>query len=259
VKIIIQSNINAIQQAFKNDAKGLTYATNFALNKTAAAVKQAELSAIRQVFDRPTPYTLNALQLTPSTQDNQTATVWFKGRAKHYLEPQVYGGSRDLRAFESHLQAVGVMPAGTYAVIPRASSWAARIDAYGNLANGLIVQLLSYFSASELWAGHTSNTTAKGKAKRAKVERTQDGHVRIGGMVYFISTGQEHTRHLHPGIWAKKGIHGSNIAPVLLFVKHVSYKQRLDFFGIGRRIVARDLPNNTKIAIAKLLGSSKNR
>ena len=75
-------------------------------------------------------------------------------------------------------------------------------------------------------------------------------------MVYFISTGQGRTRHLHPGIWAKKGTHGSNVAPVLLFVRNVSYKPRFDFFGVAERTVAKELPNNARMAIIHAMATS---
>ena len=38
------------------------------------------------------------------------------------------------------------------------------------------------------------------------------------------------TRHLAPGIWAKSGTHGSNVRPILMFVKGTNYSKRLDIF-----------------------------
>ncbi len=257
VRIEIGSNIAQIREAFRDMPKQIPFAISYAVNKTAQAVKQAEQSEMRRVFDKPTPWTMNALELKPALAKyaDTYAIVKFKGRPGHYLEPHVFGGGRALKAFEKSLQAVGAMPSGTYAVIPQRASWAARIDQYGNLASGLIGQLLSYFQASELSGGHTSNMTKKGRDKLGRFVR-EDGLTKISGVVYFISNGQGRTRHLHPGIWAKKGTHGSNIAPVLLFVRHVSYKPRFDFFGVAERTVAKELPNNARMAIIHAMATS---
>lgn len=46
----------------------LPYATSVALNRTAEAVRQALVQQTQQVFDRPTPYTLNALRVARASK-----------------------------------------------------------------------------------------------------------------------------------------------------------------------------------------------
>lgn len=263
MKIGITSNIEAIAEGLRNMPRHIPFATSYAINLTGQVVKAGLVAEMPKAFDRPTPYTLNALQLTPGTKDKPEAVVGMKdlgpvsGRAENYLSPEVFGGGRKIKAFEKALQAKGIMPAGTVAVIPGKSSWAARIDRYGNMQNGLIVQLLAYFEAFHEM-GFKANMDDKGRAEMAKIKK-KDELVTIGGVVYFIAGGwhgDRRTRHLAPGIWAKKGTHGSNIAPVLLFVKPASYKPRFDFYGIGNAIAARELPNNTKLAVVKALSTA---
>ncbi len=63
----------------------------------------------------------------------------------------------------------------------------------------------------------------------------------IRGVEYFISRGPGmwygRLQHLPRGIWARRGIHGSDVVPVLLFVPSAKYGQRLDFFGIAHRVI----------------------
>ena len=46
----------------------LPFAMSRALNDTAEDVRKAEIAKMQSVFDRPTPYTLNAFQIRPSNK-----------------------------------------------------------------------------------------------------------------------------------------------------------------------------------------------
>src|ERR1035441_633525 len=56
----------------------LPFATAKALTRTAQLIKAAEVDEMRRVFDRPTPWTLNSVFITPATKDNLIARVWLK-------------------------------------------------------------------------------------------------------------------------------------------------------------------------------------
>jgi len=170
---------------------------------------------------------------------------------------QFTGGGRQWKRFEKRLQRAGILPSGLVAVPPKQGNWAMPIDRYGNAPHGLLVKILSYFEAfSE--AGSAGNTTAAGRAKIAKT-RQRKGHdytrisaagkkikrsyIEIGGVVYFISRGKGSpsadgrlTQPLARGIWAKRGIHGVEVAPVLLFVREPYYTARIDLPGIASRL-----------------------
>lgn len=77
-----------------------------ALTKAAKAIKADEVNEMKSVFDRPTRWTLNSLQLVPATKNDLTARVLVKDQprmSQHYLVPQVEGGPRKLKGFERGL------------------------------------------------------------------------------------------------------------------------------------------------------------
>ena len=54
-----------------------------------------------------------------------------------------------------------------------------------------------------------------------------NGYKTIWGAVYFVSYGKlrsNRSSHFAPGIWARSGMHGAEVKPVLMFVKTPNYK-----------------------------------
>ena len=214
---------------------------------------------VEKVFDRPTPYTRNAFFIKPATKAKLIATVGLKDElatskgtpASKYLAPQIFGGQRRIKRFEKALVYAGIMPPGMIAVVPNKPSWAATIDPYGNISSGLIVRLLSYFRAFGQ-QGYSANMTDKGRKRIAKRGKSANGFSSINGVVYFVSNG---SGHLPRGIWAKRGTHGVDVAPVLLFVKPARYIRRLKFFKIALEVVDKNIVNqfneSLKIALSK--------
>lgn len=121
--------------------------------------------------------------------------------------------------------------------VPRDVSWANPLDNFGNPKPSLIVKLIAYFNAFGE-QGYRANMTDKRRERLAK----KSGN-KIGGVVYFISRGKGmwygRQQHLAAGIWAKRGTHGVDIAPVFLFVKKGSYRQVIDLSSIGESTVIR--------------------
>lgn len=215
------------------------YATSLALNRTAAAIQKAITELMPQVFDRPTPYTLRSLRTDRATKQRLSATVGFKDfagkgtAANRYLLPQVEGGGRRQKRFESALGRIG--PSGYY--IPAGG---AEQDAYGNMSRGQVVRLMSYLQAFGE-QGYRANSTEKSRARTAKMGRGEGGYRRINGVVYFISRGKgavsgNRTQHLPAGVWRKTGTHGADVAPVLLQVDSVQYERRLPFYETADEI-----------------------
>ncbi len=231
-----------------NLAKQVPYATSRAINATAKLVQKRTYEQMRSSFDRPTPYALRSLYLTRSDKSNLTSIVGLrqdapgKGMAwSDSLSHQFTGGARRWRRFESALSRIGVLPFGMAAVPPKRNSWAITLDQYGNVPRGLIVVLLSYFKAFGE-QGYKANATDRSRRRRAKLGRTDSGYRTINGVMYFIVTGRDrHTHHFtQPGIYAKRGIHGSDVAPVLLFVRKPSYQRRIDLEEIGYQVVGKE-------------------
>jgi len=79
------------------------FATAVALTQTAKDAQPAVRTAMQQVFDRPTAYTLNSTYITPAKKTDPVpfADVFFKNEttkgtpAAAYIYPEVYGGQRN--------------------------------------------------------------------------------------------------------------------------------------------------------------------
>lgn len=237
ISISVQTNTAEVIRALTAKRNQIPFATALALTRTAQAVKEAEIREMVDVFDRPTPYTLNALFVRPATKQNLTAYVWLKdsrassgGTPDKYLNPQIHGGFRREKGFEAALQRVGALPPG-WVVVPGA---ACRLDAFGNISRGLIVQILSYFRTFDV-AGYSANITAEGKAKLAR------GTKRAQGFAYFV--GRPGDGKLPLGIWQRFHFaHGSAIKPIFIFVDGARYHATFDFNYVGEMTVKRVFP-----------------
>lgn len=146
-------------------------------------VKEEIERQLPSLIDNPTDYTMRGFRLYPATKRKLLAEVDFRvamGRGtqgRDYLSPLVYGGERKLKSFERSLQRVGLLPSGMAAVPGNA----AKLDAYGNMSRGQIVQILSYFKAFGE-QGYRANISDKRKAAMAQ------GSKRTGarGISYFV-------------------------------------------------------------------------
>ena len=211
--------------------------TSDALTWTIFNVRDAQRAEMSSVFDRPTPFTLNKSSLvqraTPAKlqakikirDDQSTGIAPIK-----YLSPQIFGGSRGLKRFEKALQARGLMPTGWYAIPGNG----AKLNAYGNMTGGLIVQILSVLGAAEQTSGYSANQTYR-SSKRNKKPRD-----------YFVSRpgAAQGLRgvagRLPYGVYQR--LPGGRIVTILRFVPRVKYKIRFDFQGVANKVAAADFP-----------------
>jgi hypothetical protein len=218
-----------------------------AVNRTAEQARKAEEAEIRTRFDRPTPFTQKSLTVIPATPRDMLAEVTFKDYLRnpgdrHYLEPSVYGGSRPLKPFERRL-AKRLLPPGWFAI----PGPGARLDAYGNMSRGQIVQILSVVGAlptAGAGQGFQGAQTARSK-KRNKKARD-----------YFASTPTfpqraRNGKHLGPGIYERLA-GGKRVRLVLQFVPRVSYRPRYPFFDIARAASNANFGPNLRKAVEQL-------
>ncbi|KQW96964.1 hypothetical protein ASC94_09155 [Massilia sp. Root418] len=226
----VRGAVAALTSQMQGGQKQVDFATRVALTRTAQAAVPALQREMRDVFRNPTPYTLSGLRVVPATKTRLAATVMLKDDATKatpaakYLLPQIKGGQRGQKRFERALQAVGAMPAG-YRAVPGSG---ARLDAFGNMSRGQIVQLLAYFRAFPE-AGYKANMTADSRARLAR------GTKRKQGYAYFVGRPGD---RLPLGIYQRVGFgFGSAIKPVLLFVRSAVYTERFDFEYVVRKTV----------------------
>lgn len=211
-----------------------------ALNHTANQAKLALQGEMASVFDRPTLFTLNAIRVLNAKPSSLEAAVWVKdekdnaskGQApEDWVAPQVFGRQRVAKKSELLLRAKCVLPAGKF-IVPAAG---ARLDAYGNMSRGQLVQILSGLSALDGSAGYNGNASGKWRSFRK-------GHAKA----FFVMR-----RGKSPiGIAERRG---KKMTMVLAFVSQPQYRARLDFHGVVQRVVDANLETNINKAIIDAL------
>jgi hypothetical protein len=225
------------------------FATALALTKTAQYVQGELTKAMDTVFDRPTPYTKNALYVKPARKDDLVAIVKvkdesFKGNpAVRYLFPEITGGTRNLKGFEKLLQRAGVMPAGWYAI----PTSAALLDSYGNVPAGTVTRILSQLQSAR---DSLTNESATLKAKRNRTKRNAR---------YFAVNPATERGKLKPGIYERLGTAwGSGIRPIFLYTqKQPSYSARYDFYGMAQRLAVERYPMEAELAIQRAIATAR--
>lgn len=240
IKISVKFDISKVLEKLnKLQYEQVPYATAKALTATAQAVKKDLQNEMRQVFDRPTPYTLNSIYVKAARKTDLTARVWLKDGAG-YLHPQIFGGRRTIKNFERALQSRGLLPSGMYAV----PGSAAKLDQYGNMSKGQLMQILSALNVAEMTSGYLANRLQRIKG-RAKKNQGQ----------FFVG---RPGRRLPLGVWQRFGFtHGSAVKPVIIFVSSVAYKPRFKFFEVGRDTINREFGKQFKSAMAEALSAAR--
>lgn len=221
--------------------KQVPFATALALTRTAQIAKREIEQEMGSVFDRPTRWTLNSLRLIPAKKDRLVARVEMKNEADKsspatkWLNPEIYGGPRQDKASERNLRNRGILPAGKY-VVPGKG---AKLDRFGNLTKGTITKALSGvggFSETGFSANATNSKRSrrKGNAKRYFV-------MKRGSMPIGIAERTSRNRmHI-----------------LLAFTRKPNYSKRLDFYGIGDKVVRRHLADEFRKAMEKAIRTAR--
>ena len=195
----------------------LPFATSKALTMTAVDVRTGLQQDMKNVFNKPTPYTLNSIYVKAASKKDLTARVGHKEfpskgtPASYYLQPQVFGGERPLKRSERWL--------GEFWVPSRN----APVNQYGNMTNGKMTQILSVLGKNP---DPMSNTTKRSRQRNRKLPE------------FFISRGGR----LPAGIWQRYG--RRSIKPILFFIKAPKYTPRYDFFGVSKKVVNEKFSQN---------------
>jgi len=250
MQISLSTNIPEVQAALKRSAAQVPYALSTAINKTLEQARSEVRTEAARVFDRPTPWVLNSVRVKYATKAKPEGTLAFKDKnsvesSRTMIEPHVYTGHRHYKAFEARLQRIGLLPAG-YNAVPGA---AAKLDAYGNMSQGQISQLLNVLGAYTEAGFNKANINtikrlAKGNAKK-----------NVYGFVYWVNpVGGTKAKHLLPGVYQRvTTAFGSSLRPVLIFVKQAQYKRTLDFYGKATASVNRHFSGYFNAAFDKAL------
>jgi hypothetical protein len=235
-----------------------------AMTKAAVATRADLQKEMTSVFDRPTPYTLNAVYLVPATAENPTVEIGLKdagsvnvmggrsdykgGSALTYLQPQIKGGGRALKPYEKLLRDAGILPAGMYT----APGSGAELDGYGNLNPGQLVKILATLKGLKDRYSH-SNSPGQLAELRKNMRELGDPYWktvpdRFGRGIRreedYVIGGSARAPGLPPGIYRKQG---RQLSLVIAFIRAPSYRARFDFEGIARRRFDEHLKANLKL------------
>jgi hypothetical protein len=189
------------------------------------------------VFDRPTPFTLKAFNVYRSDRRTLTASVRLKDSPKlgekHFLIPQILGGSRDLKRSERWLRGSGILPPGKF-IRPGPG---ARLNSYGNISGPQMVQILSVLKAFPE-TGYQMNITERSK-KRNKKPRN-----------FFVlrKSGSP------TGVFERRG---GALRPVLTFIGRPQYRRRFNFYNVAEATVHQHLNSYIRQALEYAAGKVK--
>jgi hypothetical protein len=218
-------------------ARRLSAVAATAATRTANEIRTEIQAEMSRVFDRPTPYTLRSVRVKAATASSPVAEVFISQQKALrdpspavVLQPQVDGGARGVKGLELVLRRLGVLPAG-WLVVP---SKALPLDAYGNISRGIVQQVLAQLRRLQSDAGPRD---FRGLRKAARKAGAKFIAIKPGGKV-------------EPGVYAAD-IAGGNLTPVFIFVRGARYRQRLDFYGIARRVAAAKLPEYLRKAFSE--------
>lgn len=245
----IQHTLDRLAAGARADAQAFPEGVAQGLTWTMAKVRRAEQDEMRRKFDRPTRWTLNAVEYKPARPDKLQAIVWLKDdytggvAPASYLEPQIVGGPRRQKRFEQLLQQRGYLPPGWFAIPGNG----ARLDRFGNMRPAQIVEVLSALGAFNL-SGFSANRTTR-SVKRNK--RLRD-YFAVTGINRKASNGGQ----LPMGVYERQ--RDGKIVTILRFRPNVSYDRRLDWFGVADQVLQehreRDIQGGIRWAMRRARG-----
>lgn len=247
--------------------KQVPFAAALALTKTAKDLEDATRKEMQARFDRPTPFTLKSLRTKPATKRDLYAMVYLKDRVIGGKNPrsmsdiighQFAGGVRQRKQLEFVLRQQGFIAPNEY-VVPGA---AAKLDRYGNISRGQIVQILSQLGVKR--SGYDSTPT---QSKRSKRNVAKAGQIfwsrgpqgkrtplidKTTGIEYGYAGGA--ASHLPKGAWIRDG---RTVHPILRVVSNVSYKQRINLKALADRVISQRLQGHFNTALATALRTAR--
>jgi hypothetical protein len=246
--IQIKHNLDRLAAGARADAAAFPQGVAQGLTWTMAKVRRAEIDNMRRVFDRPTRWTLNAVEYKPARPDKLEALVWLKDdytggiAPANYLEPQIIGGSRRIKRFERLLQQRRLMPPGWFAIPGNG----ARLDRFGNMRGSQIVEILSALQAFNL-SGFSANRTTRSMKRNKRLRK------------YFAITGNNRRAsnggNLPMGIYEQE--RDKSIVTVLRFRPTVHYERRLHWFAIADEVMSKHKDADIRGGIRKALRQAR--
>jgi hypothetical protein len=134
LELSVKSNVDAVSRGLSDLVyQQLPFAEARSVTELAKLAAVAERAAMPQVFDNPTPFTVNSVAVEPARKALPIARVYVRDKAALYLAPYEFGG----------VQYLGKKPADLVPV-------AAAANQYGNLPRNTIRK---YLGRSDVFLG----------------------------------------------------------------------------------------------------------
>lgn len=254
----------------------IPFSMALALTKLAQAARDAIKEEMPKVFDRPTPYTINSVRMTPAKKDMLQSSVHLArpggsartGRSR-FLEAEVEGGIRKGRGFETLMQRKNSLISGMQASF----GGAAPLDQFGNIKPGFYNLLLSALQSQR--DGYTNQTDKSftrglkaGKQVGFFIGRPGAGEQPLGlwsreyKLLNAPSDGRVRkarstkvTRAF--GKKMKSSYIFTKVRPILIFTKAGTYHSRLPFEQLVQATITEQQARIMQEAIDRALGGRK--
>lgn len=252
--------------------KQVPFAAKTAINKVA---KQAALNVVAEMktkFDRPTSVTLKSVRVKKFAEKHDlTAEVWLKdiplgsSRTGGYnrlsmaqiIGHQFAGGRRLHKNYERVLISKGYMNSDEFTV-PAAG---ARLNSFGNISNGQIVQILSQIGVKRMGSDSSPTNSPRSKRNVAKAGAMFWSFGKGGpgswAKKYWRASGGEFAgkkQVLPKGVWARTP---GGVIPVLLVIKSPSYSRRIILEEITKKAIDRDFQKEFDAAFAEAIRTAR--
>ena len=211
------------------------------LNQLARTSKKEIDKQLQGKLDRPTRFTLRAIQAVNSTSKTMTSTVKVKDKRRangksetDILKHLFAGGGRSGKGAEGALRALGVLPSGMF-IVPGKF---APLDSFGNIKRSFIRKLIEYFKSFRP-KGNNTSTLAPGVwmrkfDRREKKSRKKQG--KSGSFEFFVVHKQ-----IDAATSKRSGSKRQAPEPILLFVDRPRYRKYFDMLSTTAKVIIRDL------------------
>lgn len=211
-----------------------------ALTRTGRQLQQAWRAELEADLDRPTPLTLRAPVSSTASAGNLVVELSLRDQARsgdiapsEYLATQEQGGDRRLKKFERALVARGNMRAGQRAV----PGQYAKLDGYGNVSRGQIVQVLAQLGTA-FSPGYARVISPDGARRARNAARSGNTYIAV----------PDARGKLRPGIYRK---FGGDLLPVFFFVSGARYPRRTNLVEAAKRLTAQRFPAELRRSLAE--------
>jgi hypothetical protein len=193
--------------------KQLPYAASRALNDVAAAAKRQVTDDLPRIFDRPTPFTQNALGTSSATKSNLQSAVFVKRIQGQYLLPEEIGGER--------LPSMNTRKPGVALVIPSKIER----DSYGNIPDGAVRAL------RQAVQDEAKGVTRREKAARASASAKAKISYGAGQGIALLRGAGPKGRGGPGGFFVRQGTHLmrlTSFAPEAHYKPIFSFRKRIE-------------------------------